>query len=77
MGAYVRRNMISIFRIYSQYEPLRVFWSGSVVLGLGALAIFLRFLVTFIQDPKISGHTQSLILGGVSSMRRCCSARSA
>jgi glycosyltransferase involved in cell wall biosynthesis len=65
MGAYVRRNAISIFRIYSQYEPLRVFWSGSVVLGLGALAIFIRFLVTFIQDPKISGHTQSLILGGV------------
>ena len=27
MGAYVRRNAISIFRIYAQYEPLRVFWS--------------------------------------------------
>ena len=29
MGAYVRRNAISIFRIYAQYEPLRVFWSLS------------------------------------------------
>ena len=27
MGAYVRRNSISIFSIYAQYEPLRVFWS--------------------------------------------------
>src|SRR5437763_936126 len=26
MGAYVRRNAVSIFRIYAQYEPLRVFW---------------------------------------------------
>ena len=27
MGAYVRRNAISIFRIYAQYEPLKVFWA--------------------------------------------------
>ena len=27
MGAYVRRNAVSIFRIYAQYEPLRIFWS--------------------------------------------------
>src|ERR1700754_4444362 len=30
MGAYIRRNALSIFRIYSQYEPLKVFWSGAV-----------------------------------------------
>ena len=34
MGAYVRRNAISIFRIYAQYEPLRVFWGGALVIGL-------------------------------------------
>src|SRR5438309_3192964 len=34
MGAYVRRNAISIFRIYAQYEPLRVFWSLAAVIGL-------------------------------------------
>jgi glycosyltransferase involved in cell wall biosynthesis len=65
MGAYVRRNAISIFRIYSQYEPLRVFWGGAIVVGLAAAAVFIRFLVTFIEDPKISGHTQSLVIGGV------------
>ena len=35
MGAYVRRNAISIFRIYAQYEPLRVFWSLALVIGAG------------------------------------------
>src|SRR5438270_13789713 len=44
MWAYVRRNALSIFRIYSQYEPLRVFWGAAVLLGLAALAIFVYFL---------------------------------
>ena len=63
--AYVRRNALSIFRVYSQYQPLKVFWGGAAVFGAAALAIFIRFLITFVQNPKISGHTQSLILGGV------------
>jgi glycosyltransferase involved in cell wall biosynthesis len=65
MAAYVRRNALSIFRVYSQYQPLKVFWSGALVMGTLALVIFIRFLITFIQHPHISGHTQSLILGGV------------
>jgi glycosyltransferase involved in cell wall biosynthesis len=63
--AYVRRNALSIFRIYSQYEPLKVFWGGAVVMGLAALAVFIRFLIVFIENPHVSGHTQSLILGAV------------
>ncbi len=40
MSAYIRRNGLSIFRIYSQYEPLRVFWTGAVVDGrAGARAV--------------------------------------
>ena len=31
--AYVRRNALSIFRIYSQYQPLKVFWGGALVMG--------------------------------------------
>src|SRR5437868_8682339 len=42
--AYVRRNALSIFRIYSQYQPLKVFWGGAVLCGLAALAFFIRFL---------------------------------
>ncbi len=63
-AAYVRRNAIAIFRIYAQYEPLRVFWGGAIVMGVLALAIFIRFLVYFI-DGSGRGHVQSLIAGAV------------
>jgi glycosyltransferase involved in cell wall biosynthesis len=64
-GAYVRRNALSIFRIYAQYEPLKVFWGGALILGIPAVVLFLRFLIDFIANPGRSGHTQSLILGAV------------
>jgi glycosyltransferase involved in cell wall biosynthesis len=64
-SAYVRRNALSIFRIYSQYEPLKVFWGGAIIVGIPALALFIRFLIDFITNPGRSGHTQSLILGAV------------
>ena len=64
--AYVRRNAISIFRIYSQYEPLKVFWGGALLMGVPALVLFVRFLVLFIEDPHTAtGHVQSLIAGAV------------
>ena len=37
VSSYVRRNGVSIFRIYSMYEPLRVFMMGAAVIGLAAL----------------------------------------
>lgn len=64
MGAYVRRNSISIFRIYSQYEPLRVFWTAGAVVGLVAAAVWIRFLVFWLQGEG-AGHVQSLILGAM------------
>jgi glycosyltransferase involved in cell wall biosynthesis len=64
MGAYVRRNAISIFRIYAQYEPLRVFWSLALVIGLASLGVWIRFFVAFV-DGNGKGHVQSLILGAV------------
>jgi len=64
MGAYVRRNAVSIFRIYAQYEPLRVFWSLSLVIGLAAVAVWIRFVVAYAEGSG-SGHVQSLILGAV------------
>src|SRR4051794_32677844 len=48
MGAYVRRNGISIFRNYAQYEPLKVFWGGALVMGLLAAAVWIRFVVAFV-----------------------------
>ncbi|HWF53770.1 MAG TPA: glycosyltransferase family 2 protein [Solirubrobacteraceae bacterium] len=64
--AYVRRNALSIFRIYSQHQPLKVFWTAAAVMGAAALAVFIRFVVFFFEDPhKATGHIQSLIAGGV------------
>jgi glycosyltransferase involved in cell wall biosynthesis len=64
MGAYVRRNGVSIFRIYAQYEPLRVFWSLSLLMGLAAIAVWVRFVVAYAEGNG-KGHVQSLILGAV------------
>ena len=64
MPAYIRRNALSLFRIYSQYEPLKVFWGGALVMGVAALAVFIRFLVYFVEGQG-KGHVQSLIAGAV------------
>jgi glycosyltransferase involved in cell wall biosynthesis len=64
MWAYVRRNSVSIFRIYAQYEPLRVFMTMAFILGLAAVGVWTRFIVAFIGGEG-SGHVQSLILGAV------------
>jgi glycosyltransferase involved in cell wall biosynthesis len=66
-AAYVRRNALSIFRIYSQYQPLKVFWGGALVTGLAAVALFIRFIVLFVESPTTAarGHVQSLIAGAV------------
>jgi glycosyltransferase involved in cell wall biosynthesis len=64
MWSYVRRNALAIFRIYSQYEPLRIFWSLAIVIGLLALIVWGRYLYFYI-DGDGAGHVQSLILGAV------------
>ncbi|MHB8533180.1 MAG: glycosyltransferase family 2 protein [Solirubrobacteraceae bacterium] len=64
MGAYVRRNAVSIFRIYAQYEPLRVFWSLALLIGLASVAVWIRFAVSYVEGNG-KGHVQSLILGAV------------
>jgi glycosyltransferase involved in cell wall biosynthesis len=64
MGAYVRRNAVSIFRIYAQYEPLRVFWSLALVIGVASIAVWVRFAVAYVEGNG-KGHVQSLILGAV------------
>src|SRR5207248_1891150 len=64
MWSYVRRNTVSIFRIYALYEPLKVFMTAAAVVGLAALVIWVRFLWLFI-DGSGKGHIQSLILGAV------------
>jgi len=64
MWSYVRRNALAIFRIYSQYEPLRIFWSLAAVIALIAVIVWARYLYFYI-DGDGAGHVQSLILGAV------------
>jgi glycosyltransferase involved in cell wall biosynthesis len=64
MWTYIRRNGISIFRIYALYEPLRVFMTAALVVGLAAVAVWARFFYFWVQGDG-SGHVQSLILGAV------------
>jgi len=64
-GAYVRRNALSILRIYARYEPLRVFAGASLLVGLLAFCAWLPFLLDWILNGDSSGHIQSLILGAV------------
>jgi glycosyltransferase involved in cell wall biosynthesis len=64
MGSYVRRNAVSIFRIYAQYEPLRVFWSLALLVGVISFGVWVRFIVAYAEGAG-KGHVQSLILGAV------------
>jgi glycosyltransferase involved in cell wall biosynthesis len=64
-GAYVRRNALSILRIYTRYEPLRVFVTAGLIVGLLAFAAWMPFLLDWIFNGDRTGHVQSLILGAV------------
>jgi glycosyltransferase involved in cell wall biosynthesis len=63
--SYVRRNALSIFRVYSQYQPLKVFWGVAAIFGTAAMALFAYFVVDFISNNGKAGHVQLLIAGAV------------
>ncbi|MBN1559539.1 glycosyltransferase family 2 protein [candidate division KSB1 bacterium] len=61
---YIKRSVSTIARIYTMYEPLRMFsYIGAILFGLGLL-IGLRFVYFYITSGG-SGHIQSLILTAV------------
>jgi glycosyltransferase involved in cell wall biosynthesis len=64
-SAYVRRNAFAIFRAYTLYEPLRVFFILAILFVVLALAAWSPFLFDWIVNGDRSGHVQSLILGAV------------
>ena len=65
MWAYVRRNALSIFRIYTRYEPLKVFMTAALFLGLIAAVVWARFAYFYFVEDDGAGHVQSLIFGAV------------
>jgi glycosyltransferase involved in cell wall biosynthesis len=64
-GAYVRRNVPEILRIYARYQPMRAFTTAALVVGVLAVAAWIPFLRDWIVNGDNSGHIQSLILGAV------------
>ena len=65
MSTYVRRNGVALFRIYTAYEPLRVFTALALVLWAAAIAAWSPFLWDWLVNGRRAGHLQSVILGGV------------
>ncbi len=64
-GGYVRRNGLAILRIYTRYEPLKVFSILALIAFLAALAAWMPFLTDWILNGDRDGHIQSLLLGAV------------
>jgi glycosyltransferase involved in cell wall biosynthesis len=61
---YVKKSIVTIIRIYTHYEPLKIFfYIGSIVFGVGVI-IGLRFLYYYLFGNS-QGHIQSLILAAV------------
>ncbi len=77
MWAYVRRNGVSIFRIYAMYEPLRVFIAAALVLGVGALVLWTRFLISYIDGNGGGPRAVADPRRRAVHRRRCSSPRSA
>jgi glycosyltransferase involved in cell wall biosynthesis len=61
---YVKASAATIVRIYTMYEPMKVFTSIGAMLFLGGAGISVRFLYFYFTGTG-RGHLQSLILAAV------------
>jgi len=61
---YVRRNALAIVRVYSLYEPLRIFLFAAVIVGLAASIVWGRLAYLHLIGEG-AGHVQAVILGAV------------
>ena len=64
IASYVRKSMLTIFRIIIIYEPMRFFFMVGSLLFLSGFALGGRFLY-FYATGSGAGHVQSLILTAV------------
>jgi len=65
---YVRRNALTILRVFATYRPLRFFGAIGLALALAAFAAFGPFLWSWIMEGDRSGNLQSIILGAILSI---------
>jgi len=62
--SYIKKSLATIVRIYTMYEPLKMFsYIGGTIFGLGLL-LGLRFMYYYLTTGG-AGHIQSLILAAV------------
>jgi len=60
IASYVRRSLITIFRVFVIYRPLAVFFWSGLVFWLVGLAVGLRFTWFYLHGEG-SGHVQSVM----------------
>ena len=65
---YIKRSLLTMLRIYSMYNPLRLFTLIGSVFLFGAMLIGCRFLYYFILFGSGTGKIQSLILAAILSI---------
>ena len=63
--SYLKRSTATIVRIYTMYEPLKVFTYIGTAIFLTGFAISVRFLYYYLFTHESAGKVQSLILSAV------------
>ncbi|HUP64964.1 MAG TPA: glycosyltransferase family 2 protein [Thermoanaerobaculia bacterium] len=64
MSRYVRKSIVTIFRVYTIYRPLKTFVALGSILFLAGFALGVRYLYYFFAE-RAGGHVQSLILAAI------------
>ncbi|HET6266408.1 MAG TPA: glycosyltransferase family 2 protein [Acidobacteriota bacterium] len=64
MWDYIKKSIVTIIRIYTHYEPLKMFFYIGAIVFLVGSAIGVRFLYYYFFGNS-QGHIQSLILSAV------------
>ena len=64
---FIERQLTTILRMYTMYQPLKVFVMIGAVISLVGIIPIIRFLYFYFSGDG-EGHLQSLILGGVFTM---------
>ncbi len=65
ISGYVRRSLVTIFRVFVTYRPLYFFFWISLALAIPGVALGIRFIYYFFTSGG-EGHIQSLIAASLS-----------
>ncbi len=60
---FLERSVTTLLRVYTMYQPLKVFLAIGIVMSLIGLAPIVRFLFYYLSGDG-AGHIQSLVIGG-------------